>query len=120
MDMHFDGVIYQSYTHELARRLRYSHPPFLVLDVRDQADFEAGRVPGAVALRAEALRSGLPTDTTPTTEFFVIGSDPLDGRVREATLALRANGALRCVEIAGGMLEWRQSGLELEAGRSAA
>jgi rhodanese-related sulfurtransferase len=113
MDMHFDGVIYQTYAGELARRQRYSHPPYRIVDVRDAADFERGHIAGAI--RATATKSGLPDGATPGTEFFVVGTDPDDARVRQASLALRARGALRCVELPGGMLEWRQSGLPVES-----
>ncbi len=120
MDMHFDGVIYQTYARELERRARYSHPPFLILDVREAAEHQAGHIAGAVRSSAAELAGGLPTSTTATTEFFIVGADPLDPRVREASLALRAHGALRCVEVSGGMLEWRQSGYPVESDRPAA
>jgi rhodanese-related sulfurtransferase len=116
MDMHFDGVIFQSYAEELERRSERPHPPYLILDVRRQADYDAGHIPGAVAMGADQLRSALPTGTTVTTEFFIVGSGPKDARVREATLALRALGARRCVELSGGMIEWRQSGYAVEGG----
>ncbi len=112
MDMHFDGVIYQTYADELARRARYSHPPYRIVDVRDAADFESGHIAGAI--QATGLKSGLPDGATVTTEFFVVGSGPEDERVRTASLTLRARGALRCVEVPGGMLEWRQSGHPVE------
>ncbi len=115
MDMHFDGTIYQSYSSELARRVRYPHPPFRILDVRDASEFASGHVAGAVRTSASQLEKGLPEGTSATTEFFIIGAGPGDERVRAATLNLRANGALRCVEISGGMVEWRQSGYATEA-----
>lgn len=120
MDMHFDGVIYQTYAQELERRARHSHPPYLILDVRDAAEHKAGHIAGAIRISADELTGGLPAGTTTTTEFFIVGADPLDERVRSVTLALRAHGALRCVELSGGMLEWRQSGYPVENNQSAA
>ena len=114
MDMHFDGVIYQTYADELARRASYHHPPFRILDVRDADEFAEGHIPGVTRTPAADLRGGLPEGSTPTTEFFVVGAGPEDERVRTATLSLRARGALRCVELPGGMLEWRQAGLPVE------
>lgn len=110
MDMHFNGVIYQTYADELARRARYPHPPYRILDVRDAGEFASGHIAGADRAAASDLKSGLPAGTTPTTEFFVVGAGPEDARVRQASLTLRALGALRCVEVPGGMLEWRQAG----------
>ena len=114
MDMHFDGVIFQTYADELARRTRYSHPPFQILDVRDAAEFSGGHIPGAVLAQAAGGGPGLPDGTTPTTEFFVVGAGPNDERVRQTSLSLRKRGAQRCVELPGGMVEWRQAGLPVE------
>ncbi len=114
MDMHFDGVIYQTYAEELRRRARHDHPPYLILDVRDTAEFDTGHIAGATRISPEELTNGLPVGTTPNTEFFIVGADPRDARVREVTLALRAQGAVRCVELSGGMLEWRQAGYPAE------
>ena len=111
MDMHYDGVIYQGYAMELARRLQHSHPPFQIIDVRDDDARSTGSIPGSVGLQPGELQDALPQGTTPTTEFFIVGDGPLDERVRQMTLELRERGALRCVEISGGMIEWRQSGL---------
>lgn len=120
MDMHFDGVIYQTNAPELQRRIRYPHPPYLILDVRSAAEYQAGHIAGAIRAPANELAAGLPAGTRPTTEFFIVGADIRDERVRRTTLALRARGALRCVELPGGMLEWRQSGYPVANGAAAA
>ena len=120
MDMHFHGVIYQTHARELSRRVQYPHPPFLIVDVRDSGAFDLGHIAGAVRAQPDKLSAGLPEGCSTATEFFVVGADPKDTRVREASLALRAHGALRCVEFSGGMREWLQSGYGVESGRSAA
>lgn len=116
MDMHFDGVIFQSHVQELRRRAEHPHPPFCILDVRDPADYRQGHVPGAVPASPADLAAALPAGTSPATEFFIVGADPDDGRVREASLALGAHGARRRVEVPGGVLEWRQAGYPVERG----
>ena len=114
MDMHFDGVIFQTHAAELSRRLDHSHPPFAVLDLRDEREWAAGHIPGARNTSLEALERGLPEGTTAATEFFLVGSGPTDPAPRAASLALRSLGARRRVELPGGMHEWHARGLPTE------
>ena len=113
MDMHFEGVVFQSHAAEVARRIAHPWPPFAVLDVRPAAEFERQRLPGA--RRFDLAAEGLPEGSTATTEFLVIGRDPDDAGVRRATDRLRRAGARRVVEVPGGLREWRQLGLPLES-----
>lgn len=113
MDPHFDGVIFQTHAVELARRMRREFPAWYALDVRQAGEYAAGHIPGSRPASAAALASGLPDGTDQGTEFFVIGAGPGDPRVREASLALRALGANRIVELSAGISEWTAFGLEL-------
>lgn len=115
MDMHFDGVIFQTHASELRRRLSRPHPPCLVIDTRPRPQWAAGHIAGALPLAPAELEAGLPEGGSTATEYFVVGADPLDSSVRRATEALRRHGARRCVELTGGMLEWRERGFETEA-----
>lgn len=114
MDMHFDGVIFQTHAAELYRRMHRPHPPFAILDVREEASRTGGSIPGAMAVSPAALEEGLPEGTTAATEFFLVGSGPTDPAPRAASLALSRLGARRRVELPGGMQEWRARGLPLE------
>jgi rhodanese-related sulfurtransferase len=116
MDMHFEGVVFQTHAAELARRITRAFPPVAVLDVRPAADFARGHVPGARSLAVESLRHGLPEGVTPSTETIVLGEGPEDRMVRETTLALRRAGVRRIVELSGGMSEWRTLGGTVETG----
>jgi rhodanese-related sulfurtransferase len=118
MDPHFDGVIFQTHAEELRRRLRYPHPPFRVLDVRDLADHARGHIPSAVLAGPEI--AALPPGTTPHTELIVVGAGPDDARVRATSLALRRLGAHRVVEMVGGMHEWGLLGMPTERAAPAA
>ena len=111
MDPHFHGVIFKTSSQELQRRIRFPHPPFLVIDVRDEAERAGGSIEGAVPLQIEGLGESLPAGSTPATEFFVVGSDQDDRRVRQMANRLRQLGAFRVVELPGGMYEWHAEGL---------
>ena len=115
MDMHFDGVIFQTHAQELHRRLDHRHPPFAILDLRTGDEWAAGRIPGAVRISVDELERGLPEGTTAATEFFLVGSGPTDPAPRAASLALKLHGARRRVELPGGMKEWRAVGLPEES-----
>ena len=116
MDMHFEGVVFQSHAAELARRIERPWPHFAVLDVRSGGEHERQRIPGSQLFDVNRGDHSLPPDTTPATEFFVLGESPDDSRVRVATKALRSLGARRVVEVPGGIFEWKQLGLPLERG----
>ncbi len=120
MDMHFDGVIFQTHAAELGRRLPRNHPPYALLDVRPAAEYRAGHIAGARSCPSEALADGLPAGTDAATEFLVVGAGPTDPAVRAASLALGRHGARRRVEMPGGMAEWRAMGLPVVSGAEAA
>ena len=114
MDMHFDGVIFQTHAAELHRRLEHAHPPHAVLDLRNERQWAEGHIPGAFHASVDALERGLPHGTTTATEFFLVGSGPTDPSPRAASLALQRHGARRRVELPGGMQEWCAMGLPVE------
>lgn len=112
MDMHFDGMIFQTHALELRRRIEREWPPFVLVDTRAAAEFGRGHIPGAHHAPVEILRnSGLPGGADqgsgfPGSEFIVIGRGPGDPDVRSASLLLQQAGARRIVELAGGMVAW--------------
>ena len=114
MDMHFEGVIFQTHAAELHRRLAFPHPPFRILDVRPAEQWAAGHIPGAVTLAPAGRAPGLPAGADARTELFIVGEDPDDPAVRASSLALKALGARRLVEVPGGMAEWRDLGYPIE------
>lgn len=114
MDPHFDGVIFQTYPEELARRLDRPFPPYRVLDVRPRSEWLDGHLPGALPVDPAQLAE----HDGATGELIVVGIGPGDSRVRQASLALLEGGARRIVELAGGMLAWRDMGGQEERGES--
>lgn len=116
MDPHFDGVIFQTHAAELRRRSARAFPLLAILDVRPEAAYRAGHLPGAVSAPAEALGASLPPGVTPATEVVVAGAGPEDPAVREASRKLKALGVHRVVEFTGGVHAWTEAGFSLEAG----
>ena len=114
MDPHFDGVIFQTHAHELDRRLRTDFPAWCVLDVRPPEEFEAGHIPGSRTASPDDLATALPEGTDGGTEFFVVGGEAGDARIRPVSEALRARGARRIVELSGGIAEWTAFDLALD------
>jgi len=118
MDPQFDGVIFQTHSAELHRRLHYPFPPFKILDARTDDEFRRGHLPGAILASGQDLAAVLAKETG-RIEIFVVGSVPGDPRVREVSLALLQLGAHRIVELTGGMREWKRSGHEMDFERAA-
>ncbi|MGH9362491.1 MAG: rhodanese-like domain-containing protein [Thermoanaerobaculia bacterium] len=116
MDPHFDGVIFKTHAAELQRRLPHPWPPFVVLDVRPEDEYLRGHIPGAVWGGHLDFPRAVPGLGEKRIEVFVVGRDPEDPMVREASLALQRLGAKRIVELTGGMVEWELAGGALEGG----
>jgi rhodanese-related sulfurtransferase len=116
MDPHFEGVIFQTHAAELRRRLTRSTPPYVVVDVRPQADYRRAHIPVAAWAGHLDFARAVPQIGKPGTEVFVVGGGPEDPMTREASLALRRLGARRVVELTGGMVEWQLAGGAIESG----
>src|SRR3546814_14933380 len=94
---------------QLAQELQSQHPP-LVLDVRTQAEFDAGHVPGAVLIPHDQLAQRL--DEVPVDREVVVYCHS----GRRATLAERvlADTGREVSQLDGSWIGWRA-----EIGRSA-
>jgi len=109
MDMHFEGVIFQTHALELSRRVGHSWPPFVLLDTRSADEFNGGHIEGAIHAPVQVLRNnGLPEGADPASEFIIVGREPEDPDVRSVSLLIKAAGARRIVELAGGMVAWAE------------
>ena len=107
MDMHFEGVIFQTHALELSRRVGKSWPPFVLIDIRSTEEFNRGHIEGALHAPVQVLREGgIPEGADAGSEFIIVGREPEDPDVRSASLLLKKAGARRLVELAGGMVAW--------------
>lgn len=95
---------------QLARQLHAENAP-LVLDVRTQAEFDAGHVPGAVLIPHDQLAQRL--DEVPADREVVVYCHS----GRRATLAERvlADSGREVSQLEGSWIGWRAAGLPVQA-----
>ncbi|MFC5187450.1 ArsR/SmtB family transcription factor [Actinomadura harenae] len=100
---------------ELARRLRDGR--VLVLDVRPEAEYAAGHIPGAVNVPHDLLAARL-TDLPAGTEIVAYCRGRYCVFAPDAVRLLRDHG-FDARPLDGGLPEWRRSGLPVTAGAEA-
>lgn len=97
---------------ELHRRIEAGPPP-IVIDVREESEFAAGHVPGAVHLSKGIIERDIEERfPDPTVELFLM----CGGGYRSALAAdnLRKMGYLNLVSVDGGWRGWTGAGYEIE------
>jgi len=100
--------------HEAFRRLRDDSDRPLLLDVREQNEFDAVRAPGAALLPTSqfmARFAELPSDR-PLLVICHTG-----GRSAAVTAYLLRTGRTDVANVAGGMAAWERAGLGVQRGR---
>ena len=100
--------------HEAFRRLRDDSDRPLLLDVREQNEFDAVRAPGAALLPTSqfmARFAELPSDR-PLLVICHTG-----GRSAAVTAYLLRTGRTDVANVAGGMAAWERAGLAVQRGR---
>lgn len=85
----------------------------VLLDVREQAEFQAGRVRGAVHLPMSGLDAGIEKLSSKRDRPVIVYCQ---AGTRGATAALRLQqaGFARVVNLKGGLAAWREANLPLE------
>jgi rhodanese-related sulfurtransferase len=92
--------------------LRATKSALLIIDVRDQAGWDAGHIEGAQHMPLRTL--GLDLAELPAlTNFIVVCEDGLDSRL--AARFLRFRGLDEAWNLAGGLATWRANGRPLSA-----
>jgi rhodanese-related sulfurtransferase len=102
---------------EVWARLQRGDRPFIV-DVRSEAEFAAGHVPGAMNLPLHRLLAHVDdvSDGADEELFLYCGHGP---RARMAATALRSRGRARIVYMKGHFAAWRRGGFAIEKGQDA-
>jgi rhodanese-related sulfurtransferase len=98
---------------ELQKRLQGRPNDLLVLDVREDAAFRAGRIPGAVNLPRGQLELRV-NDEIPDPTIRIVTCCEFGKISTLAAATLRQLGYMRTVALDGGVKAWRESGFPIE------
>ncbi|MFI1865791.1 rhodanese-like domain-containing protein [Streptomyces jumonjinensis] len=90
----------------------------VLLDVREQDEWQAGHAPGARHLPLSRLTAGAAAPGTPTGRRLVLICRS-GHRSRQAARLLRARGA-DAVDVTGGMTAWARKGLPVQGSAGSA
>ena len=96
---------YQQISQQAAKNLMDAYPDYVVLDVREQHEYDAGHIPGAVLLplgsiTKESAAAVIPTSTCPVMVYCRSGN-----RSKQAAEILCDLGYLNVMEF-GGITTW--------------
>jgi rhodanese-related sulfurtransferase len=86
----------------------------VMVDVRDQGEYEAGHILGARNLPLARLGGELPGELAKRKDKPLIVYDDGGERSAKAAAALRKQGFERVVNLTGGLGAWKQAGLPVE------
>lgn len=100
---------------EAAALLKGNPPPVLV-DVRERAAFDEGRIAGARSVPIAEFKAQLKSLKLPQAEAIII-YDEQDTLAREATKLLYESGYQGALTLKGGMAAWRDAGQAVEKPR---
>jgi rhodanese-related sulfurtransferase len=97
---------------EAAALLKGNPPPVLV-DLRERAAFEQGRIAGARSVPADEFKAQLAKLKLPKFDAIIL-YDEDDTRAREATKLLYESGYQGALTLKGGMAAWREAAQQVE------
>jgi rhodanese-related sulfurtransferase len=93
-------------------------PRPVLLDLREPADYEQGRLPGALSVPHAEFKSRLESLKLPKVEPVVLYSND-DTHARDATRLLYESGYQGALTLKGGIDAWRAAGQALEKPQAA-
>jgi rhodanese-related sulfurtransferase len=100
-----------------AAALLKGEPRPVLIDLRERADYDQGRLPGAISVPFAEFKARLDSLKLPKVDPVVLyGTD--DARAREATRLLYESGYQGALTLKGGVEAWRAAGQALEKPQS--
>ena len=96
---------YQQINAETAKTMMEDHPEIVVLDVREENDFEESHIPGAVLLPLGSIAKDSAADVIPATDTTVLVYCRSGNRSKKAAQALSDLGYTAIYEF-GGINDW--------------
>lgn len=98
-------VSYQQITAEEAKSMMDEQPDAVILDVREQDEYDAGHIPGAVLLPVGTINEETAASAIPETDTVVLVYCRSGNRSKTASQALADLGYSRIYEF-GGIKDW--------------
>lgn len=92
---------------------RETREPFHLIDVREEREFAASRIPGAIHLGKGVIERDI-EKTIPDTDAAIVLYCGGGYRSALSALNLQQMGYTNAISMDGGFREWKESGLDLE------
>ncbi len=95
-----------SAAYDLKARLEWGEPALTILDVRDRALYNKGRITGAIPMPMEDLIEMAKDSLESERDIYVYGES--DEQAAEAAQSLRGAGFVNVAQIIGGLTAWHE------------
>jgi rhodanese-related sulfurtransferase len=96
----------ESTAYDLKTRLEWGEPALTIVDVRDRAAFNHGRITGAMSMPMEQFEEMAKSTLEPKHDIYIYGES--DAQALEAAQILRNAGFAAVTQITGGLEAWHE------------
>ncbi|HIK45869.1 MAG TPA: rhodanese-like domain-containing protein [Leptolyngbyaceae cyanobacterium M65_K2018_010] len=102
----------ESRVYDLKERLDWGEPALSIVDIRDRADFNEGRITGAISIPAATLLDTAARCFELDRDLYLYGNS--DEEATAAADQLRAAGYTGVSVLRGGVAAWKAAGFPVE------
>lgn len=95
----------QSSANDLKERLDWGEPALTIVDIRDRATFNQGRIMGAIPMPMDDLVESAKSSLEYSRDIYVYGES--DEQAAQGAAALRQAGFQNVAELKGGLAGWK-------------